>query len=368
MTLAKSLVDSDEIVRKYHRDVIERVFQFLVLEYSNTNEKMTEHQPRQDEAARRLAPFAERLGFQLRAAMTHRDIAVRCDSLSFIELLISHNNINSTLLTSIIQACVRGSSVTLSQSEKHFDIISSFVTDLYSKCLAPKAGNRHSSQLFRVGRIALQLFKSQSPTNISADQLPCDHSALTSKQISINSIIASLSGASLNFQGITKESQAFPSSTSSVSLSTSSTNSSPILQLISILIDFWSQLSTQLDQPPQSITNQKKISPIIEAVLRQIVSDFNLSERNTRNMKNQLNSNARMSFTPADEFILISAATRLDISTLILLCLRYYRDGLEPERSSLTPSVAMVSHDPRRFHSLHYCIQVIACLRLDLAC
>lgn len=229
-------------------------------------------------------PFSDRLGFQLRSCMTHRDATVRSDGLSFVELLLGHHSVDEMLMTRIVQSCVNGSGSGVTTSTL-FQTTAIFIGDLFNKCLSHKAESRHMSQLFRVGRVALRLI--QLPTQ---QTLPPDQSTSNDQQ-PLSSLISPLLGS-----GVQTRCKSSP---------LPSPDTDPVVHLLTCLIDLWAQLSS--DKPN---SDKRKISPVNENVLRQVIRDFGSGVENKR-----------VAFTPSDEQILIPLAIRLDILNLILKCL-----------------------------------------------
>lgn len=320
-TLSKSLVDSDENVRKHYRAVVEKVLHLLGQETttSDSSETSEERRPIRDQTSARLIPFAERLGFQLRSALTHRDVSVREDALSFIELLIDHHSINQSLLQLIVQACIKGSSsVALLRMDDLPEMIFSFIDDLYSRTLVSKFGHRHFSQVLRITRIGLQLLPAPLPSGPQQNSSPSFHIS-SSNQLTMDTIMIPFSKSpTQNHRSALQQPHAASFQTSQSASISDAPADSPVSRLLCTLIDLWSQLSAHLDHQ-QPIPNQRRISAFNESLLRQITSDHGLDGRDG----SLLSFNHRISLTPSDENTLIPLAARLDVLKLILRCLIY---------------------------------------------
>lgn len=404
VTLSKSTIDVDPAVRVQYRSVARRILQLLSEDYFQNSDGSCKGDDRKSgrdshrspsqlqqrkttvqqelntkelndflPLAKRLTPFAQRLGLQLRASLTHRSPDIRCDALSFLEALIYNPAVTHPLVFKIVFACVNhgaGIKTTTTailpqpfvgqtdswESEEHSrkteTTLFLFIAELYSKCLPSMTsgssnygGRKFFTQLYRIGRIALELLKGLQTGLLRVDSTKGRQAASGERwaaledncagdfhkdallnrlgyynveeccsfpeQVALNSLFPTGSlnnccqgdnpARSENSNSFMQQ-QPFShpvkwnsnNTNNNNNLATHSKNKSrdvtavPCVQLVGNLVDIWAQIAAHLDQQHDCSRSGTATKPSTEeaAILLQIFSDFSKNSSKKRRPNN----------------------------------------------------------------------------------
>jgi hypothetical protein len=119
-SISKLIIDSDRNVRRCYRLLLKLLLNKLQERDSCSTLNFKNKSTRESQ---RLEPFILQLGLQLRSCITHKDSAIRTETLSLMEILASSSAVNSDFLRQIIVSSYADSSIFRYSRSRELDFL-----------------------------------------------------------------------------------------------------------------------------------------------------------------------------------------------------------------------------------------------------